>query len=109
MQNAIYEQLKTIARAGSVTAYSEIAPLAGLDMSNPDDRNKIGEILDEISLFEHEHGHPLLSTVVIHKDNNMPGQGFFKMARRTGVYRGTDDFMFFVNELRRVHDYWKHT
>jgi hypothetical protein len=108
MQNAIYEQMKAIATAGSVTTYSEIAPLAALDMSNPDDRNKISEILDDISMFEHEQHHPLLSTVVIHKDNNMPGQGYFKMARRAGVYEGSDDFLFFINELRRVHDFWKH-
>ena len=109
MHNPIYEQLKTVARTGIVTTYGEIAHLAGLDMANPDDRNKISEILDEISLFEHERGHPLLSTVVIHKDDNMPGPGYFKMARRVGLYKGSNDFMFFINELRRVHDHWKRT
>ena len=107
MHTAIYERLKAVAKAGSVITYGEIAPLADLDMANPDDRNRISEILDEISIYEHQQGHPLLSTVVILRDDNIPGQGYFKMARRVGVYRGNDDFLFFHNELRRVHDFWK--
>ncbi len=31
---AIYEELKRVARAGDKATYSEIAPLAGLDMGN---------------------------------------------------------------------------
>jgi len=107
MHQAIYEQLKSVAQQGNVTTYSDIAPLANLDMGNQADRNKIGEILGEISTFEHEHKRPLLSVIVIHRDNNMPGQGFFNLARELGIYKGSDDFLFFVNELRRVHDYWK--
>ncbi len=36
MHQAIYEELQRVAKAQRVTAYSEIAPLAGLDMANPD-------------------------------------------------------------------------
>ena len=107
MNTNILERLKSVARAQDVTAYSDIAPLAGLDMSSPDDRNRIAEILGEISRQEHAQGHPMLSAVVIHRDNNIPGQGFFTLARELGLYRGNNDLMFFVNELRRVHDYWK--
>lgn len=107
MNAKIIEKLKAVARAQDVTTYSDIAPLAGLDMSSPDDRNRIAEILGEISRHEHAQGHPMLSAVVIHRDNNIPGQGFFTLGRELGLYKGSNDLMFFVNELRRVHDFWK--
>ena len=106
MHKEIYDKLKAVAKAGQVTHYSEVAPLAGLDMSLQEDRNRIATILDEISTFEHHKGHPLLSAVVIHKEDNMPGQGFFTLGRRLGLHKGEDNFLFFIQELRRVHDYW---
>ena len=106
MHEAIYERLKAVAMAGSVTTYADIAPMAGLDMSNPDHRNRIGEILGEISSAEHAQGRPMLSAVVIQKDNNIPGSGFFTLAKQLGLYSGADDVVFFVKELRRVHNYW---
>jgi len=109
MHQEIYQRIKAIAIDGSVSTYSEISPLANLDMSRQTDRTKIGEMLGEISTYEHQHGRPMLSVVVIHRDNNMPGEGFFKLARYLGVYRGNDDFLFFINELRKVHDYWQET
>jgi hypothetical protein len=106
MHKEIYDKLKAVAKAGHVTHYSEVAPLAGLDMSLQEDRNKIATILDEISTFEHQQGHPLLSAVVIHKDDNIPGQGFFTLAKRLGLHEGEDNYLFFIQELRRAHDYW---
>jgi hypothetical protein len=75
-------------------------------MDEPADRDKIGRLLDEISKFEHENGHPLLSAVVIRHDKNGPGEGSFKLARKLNVYNGDDDYLFFIQELRRVHDHW---
>ena len=82
MNIEIYEKLKEVAKSAQIIHYSKIAPLAGLDMSLPEDRNTIAVILDEISIHEHKEGRPLLSVVVIHKNDNIPGQGFFKMAKR---------------------------
>lgn len=106
MHKEIYDKLKAVAKAGQVTHYSEVAPLAGLDMSLQEDRNKIASILDEISTSEHNQGHPLLSALVIHKHDNIPGQGFFTLAKRLGLQKQEDNFLFFIQELRRVHDYW---
>ena len=106
MNQVLYAHLCEIARRGDVTRYSEAAPLIGLDMAIPDDRNNISELLDEISRYEHQLGHPLISAVVIHKEDNIPGNGFFTMAQGLGLFQGRDRFMFFVKELRRVHDHW---
>ncbi len=107
MHQQIYQRLSQVARLGQYVTYSDIAPLANLDIGIQADRNEIGRLLGEISLFEHNQGHPLLSAVVIHRDNNMPGQGFFQLARQLNLHRGTDDLLFFIEELRRVHNHWR--
>jgi len=109
MHQKLYKRLIAVARQPNVTRYSDIAPLARLDMHSAADRLTIGKLLGEISTFEHQQGHPLLSAVVILKVKNIPGQRFFKLARELGRYHGSNDFMFFVQELRRVHDYWQST
>jgi hypothetical protein len=106
MHQAIYETLIQTPKDQKVVSYSEIAPLAKLDMDNPDDRNRIAEILDEISRHEHAQGRPLLSAVVVHRGEGTPGKGFFSMARSVGVQKGKDDVTFFAHELTRVHRQW---
>lgn len=98
--------MQQVARSQDVTTYSEIAPLAGLDINMQDDRNRISEILGEISRNEHINGHSMLSAVVIHREDNIPGPGFLTLARELGLHRDNNNFMFFIRELRRVHDYW---
>jgi hypothetical protein len=107
MHEAIYERLKAVAREGKTITYGEIAPLAGLDMANEADRIKITELLQEIGSFELQHNRPMLPAVVVQKSKNMPGQGFFRAARRSGAYKGNDDPGYFQEELRKVHEYWK--
>jgi len=106
MHEQIYEKLKEVAREGKVIYYSDIAPLAGLDMGSPSDRYEIGAILDDINRQERELGRPMLSAVVVHKDSLMPGQGFFTLARALGLFAGNDRDKFYIQELRKVHDYW---
>jgi len=107
MHQEIYERLVFVARHEDVVRYTNIAPLAGLNMDSEPDGVRIGELLGEISTSEHQQGRPLLSAVVIHRENNIPGPGFFRLARELGLYHGGDDFRFFIQELRRVHDYWR--
>ncbi|SRR6266487_2333079 len=107
MNQQLYERLQEVARAQNVTYYADIAPIVGLDMDSPDDRVRIGELLGEISVFEHQHGRPMLSAIVIHREDNQPGQGFFELARQLGLFRGGERFVFFVQELNRVYDYWR--
>jgi len=107
MHQAIYETLQDVARAQGTTTYGAIAPLAQIDLGNPADRNHLADLLGEISRHEHEQGRPMLSAVVIAGDNNMPGQGFFTLARELGLHSGGDDLAFFCEELARVHATWK--
>jgi hypothetical protein len=86
--------------------YIEIAPLLGIDTGDPYFGARVGRVLDEANHAEHAAGRPLLSAVVIAKDTGMPGEGFFTCARNLRRYAGRDDLAYWVEELRRVHDYW---
>ncbi len=102
----IYEELKRVAMSGSTTNYTDVGVLIGLDMNSPADRNEIATILDSISNFEHARGNPLLSAVVLLKDKNMPGNGFFSLAKRLSKQKGEEDLDFWLSELRLVHNTW---
>jgi hypothetical protein len=103
MNEALYQRLSDVARRGQVTRYAEVAPLLGLDMSNAADRDQISILLDEVSRHEHSQGHPLLSAVVIHMDDNIPGNGFFTFASQLGLFRGGDRFMYTEGEVNLCH------
>lgn len=104
----IYQEIAKVAKSGGTTYYSDIAPLVGMDVRSLPDRNRISNILDEISRSEHADGKPLLSAVVISKVENCPGQGFFTLAQSLNLYDGNPDskLEFWKQELRRVHEHW---
>jgi len=106
-RQTIYERLSEVAQGREYVNYSDVAPIAGLNMESPADRNEIADILDGVSQAEHDAGRPLLSAVVIRIDSNMPGKGFFTLARRLGLHRaGENDLTFWLRELNRVYDHW---
>jgi len=106
MHDELYRKLKAVARGRETIHYGNIAPMLALDMENPADRVRVGEILGEISREEHETGHPMLSAVVTHKEDERPGAGFFELAAELGLLVGMDTETFFIRELKKVHDYW---
>ena len=98
-----------VATAQSTIAYSDLAQRFGLDMSNPDDRSQLGAMLDEINHAEKQAGRPMISAVVLHAQEGLPGPGFFVCARELDVLRTRNrqgELAFFVEELRRVYSYW---
>lgn len=99
-------KLRDVARARQTIHYSDIAPMLNLDMSDPKDRVRIGEILGDISKAEHSEGRPLISVVVTHKEDERPGPGFFALGQQLGLTGAMGAELFFVTELKRAHDYW---
>lgn len=108
MNISLYEYLRDIAARRGSTTYALAGAVVNLDMTNQAHRNEISRLLDEISEFEHHENRPLLSACVIRNDLGRPGNGFFEMAQRIGLFliHGGDRDQFWINELRRVHDYW---
>ena len=91
------QRLIEVAKRMETISYSELRPEAPQTLAIP---------LDEINKYEQRDGRPLLSAVVIHKDDDrMPGVGFFRMAWELGQYKGEDPEQFWVRELERVWNY----
>ena len=107
MKEMIRNKLIEAAKMKDVVCYSEIGELLDLSMDNPYHRQEIGRILGEISTEEHQAGRPLLSAVVVHKENHQPGKGFFQLARELGKQKPDEnDDVFFAAELQKVFDEW---
>ena len=70
---ALYEKLRDVARQQQTIFYGEVAPFAGVATENPHFAALVGRPLDEINQIETAYGRPLLSAVVIGKENTMPG------------------------------------
>ena len=106
----IYTKLRDGAANEQVVYYHQVAPLAGLDMSLADDRNRIADLLDKISMFEHEQGRPLLSVVVVQVETGRPGKGFYKLATNLRLFSGKsdmDEMEFFIATVKRAYLAWK--
>ena len=109
MHTGIHDKLIRVAKNQDVVNYSDVAPLAGLAMDYAEDRGRIADILDCISETEHRGRE---TTVVCGRNperhEHAWWQGFFSLATRLGLHgTGDDDFKYWFQELRRVHDYWR--
>jgi hypothetical protein len=103
MNQLLHDRLAEVAARQETTNYAALELLLELDMRNPDDRRKIGELLGEVSRYEREHGRPLLSSVVWHKDGSTPGHGFYKLGLELGmVGAGEDELAFAIRQLRET-------
>ena len=107
LHKPIHEELTRVARRQEMTNYSAIAPLASLHMDNPAHHDEMRHILGKISTYEHRQGRPMLTAVVVHRQDNIPGYGFFELARHLGLLStGQDELAFFCREVARVHTAW---
>ena len=65
----------------------------------------LNEALGHVSMYEVEHGRPMLSALVVNADTRKPGDGFAKLARHLGL-EAKDDDDFWRSELGRVVEFW---
>ena len=106
--HALRQLLITAARERRFVSYTEAARVLGLRGTKPWRSPRLFAALDAISTFEHEHGRPLLSAVVVSGAGKQPGGGFFKMAKRNGVQMPDEvNRTFFKTQRDRVWDYWQ--
>ncbi len=94
-----------VARRKGRIAYSELASqIQAIDIVAHDPR--MFHLLGEISVEEEKAGRGMLTAIVVHKSGDMqPGPGFFELAKSLG--KDTSDVLVcWVNEFKRVHDYW---
>ena len=74
---------------------------AGVSMAR-----ELGLMLGVISEDEHVQGRPMLSAAAISKDN-LPGDGFFSLAKSLGKKIGKNKDRFWQAELKSLYDYWE--
>lgn len=65
----------------------------------------LNHALGHISMYEVEHGRPMLTALVINKDTGEPGPGFVELAKHLGR-RVDDPATFWREELAAVVDFW---
>ena len=76
----------------------------------PYHRTLLGEILGEISVFEHENNRPLLSSLVIRKGDNYEGDGFYKLAEELGFGKWTNlkkEGIFEIQQIKECIEFWQ--
>jgi hypothetical protein len=73
-------------------------------------RAHIGEVLEEVSCNEASENRPLLSAIVIHKSDRLPGDGFWKIGIiRENLERAsqTERDAFWQEQCNKVWTYWQ--
>ena len=104
---AVYDRLVQAARAREFVHYGELATMLGIDMDNPHFGAQVGKVLGGISEDEVAAGRPMISAIVVSKDDMLPGSGFVKLGQELHkVDPGEDEIGFAVRQIKRVHDYW---
>lgn len=94
-----------VATCRRVIPYSDlVAEIRTLDLKPQGD--PLAHMLGEISTAEHEVGRGMLTVVVVHKHGDqMPGPGFFQLARELG-HDAKDWEAFWIGELEKVYGAW---
>lgn len=111
IDSVLYNQLVALAKARTLTSYSEVSVLIGLDMSKEEDRAEIARKLGDIVFYEYQNHRPMLTALVVHRggDNN-PGEGFFSAAEKIGLFKATCNPMkrtiFWSSQVTLVHNHW---
>jgi len=69
----------------------------------------LGEVLGNVSEFEHDHGRPLISALVVQAGTHQAGDGFYKglLQKRLDIQLPPDqERAYWREEIRKVVTYW---
>jgi hypothetical protein len=69
----------------------------------------LGDVLGNVSEFEHDHGRPLISALVVQAGTHQAGDGFYKalLQKRLDIQLPPDqERAFWREEIRKVVTYW---
>lgn len=109
-EKTIRKILIDVASKGSTITYTNLCSRAGLelDMHNRKHASLLGDMIGDISIYEVEHGRPMLSSVVLNKKGG-EGNGFFRLAEELfNITINKRDEIAFQNEMiKKTHKYWE--
>jgi hypothetical protein len=93
--------------------YQSVSHLLGLDFSSATQRQILSQELDEISVYEHKNGRPLLSSAAIYKqsDDHDYDQGFLRLCEKLGIGNAFElQRQFFrFTEFQACKVFWENT
>ena len=72
-------------------------------------RGYIAEVLEEVSSSENANGRPLLTALVVHSSDNLPGYGFWQIRvipDSIKIASETQKLAFWKQECEKVQTYW---
>ena len=98
MRQDIRRRLIEAARAGEVIFYQELGIGRG---------RVLGQILGEISEYEHDQGRPLLSALAVSRVKGMPAPGFWGLPSVPPGLTERQYPIFWARELVKVLDWWQ--
>jgi hypothetical protein len=106
----VFSRLVEAARFRGTVTYQELADVMGLPITGNFMGDEIGNCLGEISEDQHALKKPMLSAVAV-TVGGLPGAGFFIMAKKLGMYSGSenneDRRAFWEKEVKLVYECWK--
>lgn len=98
--------LVRVAKNGTFITYKEELMK---EMRGPG-RGHIGEVLEEVSNSEYENGRPLLSALVVHKTDRLPGNGFWELRVLPPSLKNApmeEKKKRWEEEYKKAWEYWK--
>ena len=98
MREDIRQRLIEVARSGEVIFYRELGIGRG---------RAAGIILEEISDYEWNQGHPLLTAIVANKAKGMPSLGFWGLPSIPPNLTERQRPIVWAREVLKVIDYWQ--
>jgi hypothetical protein len=105
----IAELLVGIAQRGKTITYGEVVARLTTIRLEPD-AHAFHHMLGDVSTRAFDQGAPLLSAVVVHKHDGLPGGGFCELARRLGFDVAQDrlaEEVFWGQQLDAVYRWWR--
>lgn len=111
MWDAMYEELKRLAKNREVATYKDFGRKFNFFLEDGHYENKeLFSVLGDFTIAEHEKGHPMISALIYRADTSLPGNGFFRLAESLYpqlVLSSEEKRMeFYYAELNRLFDFW---
>ena len=95
------------ARHRALITYSELARnVTGVELPTEGWSGHLFWLLGQIAMDEAQAGRPLLSALVVRKQEGTPGLGFFQAAGNAGIGDGTESEALWVQEFIKAHRYY---
>ena len=109
MNKSVYNKLKEVAKNKTIICYEDLVSECDLllNLGKIDDRNKLSEMLGEISKSELAEERPPISVLVVLKGTVTPSYGFFNYMDELGERQPNETDEELRNRLMNwSHEYW---